>query len=188
MLDSASRSDSPIFAAPPGSCPASAVAMAVKMSRAPLALASGAAPCATIALANEAFAEKFGCEAASLVGRRVDSLGSRAAHAGNDCSELMRNLRPDGTFLDVALSMAEVRGPDGRTVCALCSLMESQGAGDAEAIASKASLLEDIARAAGSLFRESTAAASQLGQTAQEAERIAQEAFAMAAFDGEGSP
>ena len=142
---------------PPDGCPASAVVMAARLARTPLAVADARSPDAPLMFANAAFADLLGCDAATLVGRPLRALANAAIpHQGTVRFDL--EAAPGHAFA-AALSTAPVDGPDGVAFCLLCSLVDARGDGADAAIARDAALLAEVARAAGDLMRESAQAA-----------------------------
>ena len=143
---------------PPASCPASAVILAARQAKTPLAIATASAP--TILFANDAFAALVDCEAGDLVGRPLASIGTVVDEQSASGVATRRTLvDSQGRSATVALSTAAVAGPDGSPSCLLCSLIDAHGDGADEAIAREAALLAEVAQAAGDLMRESAAAA-----------------------------
>jgi hypothetical protein len=146
--------------APPDACPASAVIMATRLARTPLAVADAHAPGAPILFANAAFAALVDIDAAALVGRSLAMLsgspGVGVEHPTTTRFELTAN---SGGSVPVALSTAPVAASDGRPFCLLCSLIDARGDGVDAAIARDAELLGQVADAAGELMRQSTIAA-----------------------------
>lgn len=143
---------------PPTSCPASAVILAARQAKTPLAIATASAP--TILFANDAFAALLECEPDALVGRPLASIGA-VTDEQQPSGPVTRLTLVDaqGRSALVALSTAPVAGPDGSPSCLLCSLIDARGDGADEAIAREAALLAEVAQAAGDLMRESAAAA-----------------------------
>ena len=142
---------------PPTSCPASAVILAARQAKTPLAIATASAP--TILFANDAFAALLQCEPDVLVGRSLASIGTIADEAASGPVTRRTLVDSQGRSATVALSTAAVAGPDGSPSCLLCSLIDAHGDGADEAIAREAALLAEVAQAAGDLMRESAAAA-----------------------------
>jgi hypothetical protein len=173
-----------IASSSPDACPASVVIMATRLAKTPLAIADAHTPGTPILFANEAFAALVDVDATALVGR---SLGLLAAlpvvDIGRGATTRFELAVNGGSSLPVALSTAEVPGPDGRPFCLLCSLVDARGEGADEAIARDAELLAQVARAACDLMRESGAAArtSESGDRGATASGIALEAIAHAA-------
>ena len=165
----------------PASCPASAVILAARQAKTPLAIATVSTP--SILFANDAFAALLECEPDALVGRSLASIGTIADE--QPVSGRVTRLTlvdAQGRTSPVALSTAAVAGPDGSPSCLLCSLIDARGDGADEAIAREAALLAEVARAAGDLMRESAMAAG-AAQTAT-ASDIAVDAIAHATQHG----
>ena len=146
--------------APAGACPVSAVILAARQAKTPLAIAHTQPPGATLLFANDAFAAMLDCEPDSLVGRPLNALGIGASGAVMPGTSTRLELATSsGRPFPAALSIAAVPGADGAAVCLLCSLVDARGEGADEAIARDARLLSEVAQAAGALMRESAAAA-----------------------------
>ncbi len=151
---------SPDDSTPPDACPASAVILATRLAKTPLAVADAHAPDAPILFANDTFAALVGIDADALKGRSLGSLSTSptldVARAGTTRFELAVE---GATPVAVALSTAAVPGADGAPFCLLCSLVDARGEGADAAIARDAELLVQVAQAAGDLMRESAIAA-----------------------------
>ncbi len=143
---------------PPTSCPASAVILAARQAKTPLAIATASAP--TILFANDAFAALLECEPGTLVGRPLASIGTvDDEQPSSGAVTRLTLVDAHDRRAPVALSTAAVAGPDGSPSCLLCSLIDARGDGADEAITREAALLAEVAQAAGALMRESAAAA-----------------------------
>ena len=143
----------------PDACPVSAVIMATRLAKTPLAIADAHEPGIPIMFANEAFATLVGLDAAALVGRPLGSLASAPVDIERGVTTRLELALRDGNSLAAALSTAAVPGPDGQPFCLLCSLVDARGDGADAAIARDAELLAQVAQAAGDLLRESAVAA-----------------------------
>jgi hypothetical protein len=150
---------------PPGACPASAVIMAARQAKTPLAIADAKAPGAPLLFANEAFAAFLDEPAEALVGRALTAFAASSdapiTAPGTTRFELVGK---DGSAFPAALSAASVTGADGAPLCLLCSLVDARGDGADEAIDRDAELLAQVAHAASALMRES-AIAARLGES-----------------------
>lgn len=145
---------------PTGACPASAVILATSQAQTPLAIANAQAAGATLLFANDAFATMLDCDPGALVGRDLGALGVGVMAPIAPGSTLRVDLATaKGGTVPAALSIAAVPGPDGSALCFLCSLVDARGDGADEAIARDATLLREVAQAAGELMRETTVAA-----------------------------
>lgn len=168
----------PHLSSTPG-CPAAPVIVATRLAKTPLALADAAAPGAPILFANDAFGALLGRDPAALAGRPLSTL-STTPHADLSPGGTLRMdvETADGRVFPAALSIAAVRGADGAPLCLLCSLIDARGDGADEAIARDATLLAQVAQAAGELMRESgiAAGAAPAGDHDATATRIAREA------------
>ena len=174
-------SDSPIA----GGCPASALVMAARAARTPLAIADARSPDAPIMFANAAFAELLGRDAASLAGRPLTSLAAASTPAPGfapDASTRIDAERADGSSFPAAMSTALVRDSDGAVMCWLCSLIDARGEDADNAIARDAAALRAVAKAASDLMHEAAMAADarEPGDAAIDASDIALRAAARA--------
>ena len=150
-----SHSSSPLDA-----CPASAVIMATRLAKTPLAIADAHLPGSPIMFANDAFAALVKIDASALAGRLLGTLSASApADIQPGRTTRFELLVQDEKPFPVALSTAPVPGADGKPFCLLCSLVDARGDGAGDAIARDAALLAQVALAAGDLMRESAAAA-----------------------------
>lgn len=141
---------------PPNACPASAVIMAARLAKTPLAIAQGDS---RILFANDAFAALLGIDAATLVGWALGALAeSPVATVGAGTTIRLQLAVKDGAGFPAALSTAAVNGPDGAPMCMLCSLVDARGEGADAAILRDAELLAQVAHAASELMHESAAA------------------------------
>jgi hypothetical protein len=146
---------------PPDNCPASAVIMAARLSKTPLAIADARAHGAPLLFANDAFAALVDVDATTLAGRPVTTLAGLPGGAVEPGATLRFQLaQKNGNSFPAALSIAAVPGPDGAPLCLLCSLVDARGEGADAAIARDAELLAQVALAAGDLMRESAVAAA----------------------------
>ena len=142
-------------------CPASAVIMAARLAKTPLAIADAHAPGAPILFANDAFAGLVGVDAAGLVGEPLGMLWASPAGAVQAGGTIrFEYAGKDGHSFPAALSTAAVTGADGTPFCLLCSLVDARGEDADAAIARDAALLAQVAAAAGDLMRESAVAAN----------------------------
>ena len=145
---------------PPSGCPASAVIMAARLARTPLAIADANAPGLPLMFANDAFAALVEAPAETLVGRALATLAASSKDSITTSGTARFELAIDAAnSFPVALSTAPVTGADGVPFCLLCSLVDARGDGADEAIARDAELLVQVAQAASSLMHESAIAA-----------------------------
>jgi hypothetical protein len=159
-----STMNDPTVQEPPAACPASAVIMAARLAKTPLAIADAHQAGAPLMFANDAFAALVGEDAGQLVGRPLASLGMPALDVpvpGTCRFDLVTN---GGDAVPVALSTSAVEAADGVPFCLLCSLVQARGEGADDAIARDAALLQEVALAAADLMREAARAAG-LGPT-----------------------
>ena len=174
------------LAAPSGACPASALVMAVRLAKTPLAVADARSTGRPILFANDAFIEFVGRDADALVGLPLAALigdGGVELAQGATRFTLTVGERPG---LAVALSTAAVADADGAPFCLLCSLVDARGDGADEAIARDAGLLAEVAQAASGLLHESALAAQARAAPDNAAADIARDAYERAA--GEARP
>ena len=145
-----------------GACPASALILAVRQAKTPLAIAQAPLSDATILFANDAFAAMLDCDPDTLLGHSLNALGGAAMAPTTPGSPVRLQLRgAGGQDIPVALSVAVVPGFERGPTCLLCSLIDARGEGADAAIARDAELLAEVAHAAGELMSESALAASQ---------------------------
>lgn len=160
-------------------CPASAVIVATRLAKTPLAIADAQAPGAPILFANDAFGALLGHDPAALAGRALNGLSPRPHAVVTPGGSVRLDLEAaDGRVFPAALSVAAVPGADGTPVCLLCSLVDARGEGADVAIERDAGLLAEVARAAGELMKESGIAAAAMPAQVHDAAamRIAHEA------------
>lgn len=109
---------------------------------------------------NAAFSELLDSDASSWIGRPLSALSSPALlDFSPGKTQRFDVVLDDERHMPMALSIAAVPGPGGKPFCLLCSLVDARGDGAPEAIQRDAGMLAQVARAAGELMSEATAAA-----------------------------